>query len=307
MRRLALVGLLAGCGQLFGLDSPQLSIDAAITRDATSHDAADVNARSCTDQWVAGLKLATPAPLGGVNTTGGEHNPFVTADGNTLYFVRDADIFVAQRNGTTFEAPAVEPILTSISNDGKVWVSADRLTAFYSSNRAGGEGGRDIWRGYRANADDEWMLDEMYLENIDDGSQQSDPHVSTDLLRLYFAPKTATQRIAVASRTSAAASFAPVAPVENLSTPLTAGDDYDPTLSADELVIVFASTRSGSKDLWYATRSSASAKFAAPISLGAINTGNAEENPHLSSDGCTLYFSSDRGGNADLYMASLID
>jgi hypothetical protein len=306
MRAAPLLVLVAGCRQLFDLEPPQLSRDATAVVDAGDQEDAHAS-RSCSAQWIVGPQLGPIAALTGVNTSGAERNPFVTADGTTLYFVRDADVYVAQRSYTGFMTPVIDPALSSASNDGKVSVSPDRLHAFFSSNRFGGRGGRDIWRGYRASTEDDWAVDQMYLDEINDASQQYDPHVSTDLLRLYYAPKLSGQRIVVASRASETTPFDSATPVDNLAASFGSSDDYDPTLSGDELVIVFGSTRSGSKDLWYATRTSASAQFGPPIALGALDTGGAEENPHLSSDGCTLYFSSDRGASADLYATSVID
>jgi hypothetical protein len=304
MRGALVLVITAGCRQWFDLESPQLSLDAAtvIAIDAP-RDAAAV---SCTARWLAGPKLGDVAPLAGVNTIGGEHNPFVTTDGNTLYFVRDADIFVARRGAHGFGSPAIDPVLSSSSNDGKVSVSSDGLRAFFSSNRVSGVGGRDIWRGSRASDTDAWTIDQQYLGNVNDPNQQYDPHISTDTLRLYFAPKASGQRIVMSSRAATTEAFSAPDEVELASVSI-GGDDYDPSLSADERVIVFGSTRSGNRDLWYATRASTAASFGAATALTTLNTGGADENPHLSSDGCTLYFSSDRGGTADLYVTSIVE
>lgn len=61
-------------------------------------------------------------------------------------------------------------------------------------------------------------------------------------------------------------------------------------------------------DLWVSTRQSTSMPWSAPVRLGPQINGDADENfPSLSSDGTTLFFSSNRPGGvggSDLYMAT---
>jgi hypothetical protein len=61
----------------------------------------------------------------------------VTADGSTLYFVRDADIYVAARTFAGFGSAAIDPELSSTSNDGKLSLLSDGLSRFFSPTRAG--------------------------------------------------------------------------------------------------------------------------------------------------------------------------
>jgi len=78
--------------------------------------------------------------------------------------------------------------------------------------------------------------------------------------------------------------------------------DYDayPTLSADGLILIFASDRpgaSGEHDLWQATRNSVDSPFEEPRPLGApINTDQNEFVPWISADGLTLLFSRESDG-----------
>jgi hypothetical protein len=84
------------------------------------------------------------------------------------------------------------------------------------------------------------------------------------------------------------------------------------TVSANDLMLVFASTREGGLgdwDLWIATRSDAEASFDKPVNLGAeVNSAGFEGRPHLTSDGSTLLFMSDRlGGEGaiDLWQVTI--
>jgi hypothetical protein len=81
----------------------------------------------------------------------------------------------------------------------------------------------------------------------------------------------------------------------------------DPTLSTDQLEILFTSTRPGGvglTDLWAATRMTATAAWGTPSNVAELNTAANESNPELSSDGLTLVFSRGGAGDQDLYLAT---
>ncbi len=89
--------------------------------------------------------------------------------------------------------------------------------------------------------------------------------------------------------------------------------DGHPTVSPDELTIVFASDRKGSlggKDLYFATRENVSDNFDMPINMGNIvNTKGDEVFPYFRND-TTLYFASDGHpglGGLDIFRVYLGD
>jgi Tol biopolymer transport system component len=92
-----------------------------------------------------------------------------------------------------------------------------------------------------------------------------------------------------------------------VNSPATEGN---PTLSADELAIYFASDRPGGlggSDIWVTRRASRESPWEPPVNVGApINTPSNEEGPALSQDGHLLFIHSDRpgtlGGN-DIWMS----
>src|SRR5207237_9552828 len=103
-------------------------------------------------------------------------------------------------------------------------------------------------------------------------------------------------------------SFGPAMLVPELSS---ASNENRPSIRRDGLEIFFQSDRAGSiglGDLWVATRTSTIDPWSTPVNLGdTINTASAEQNAYLSSDGMTLFFSSDRPGGSgglDLYMST---
>lgn len=86
-----------------------------------------------------------------------------------------------------------------------------------------------------------------------------------------------------------------------------------PTLSSDELMIIFSSDKEdsfGGKDLYYATRDGKNEEFGIPRNLGqVINTVGDEMFPFLRND-TVLYFASDRHegmGGLDIFKSSIVD
>ena len=99
--------------------------------------------------------------------------------------------------------------------------------------------------------------------------------------------------------------FGVVSIVSELS--LAGTDDDDPYLTRDQLEVCFDSTRGGTDDLWTSRRALVSESWSAPTPVVMANTSNSEEHPVLSADGLTLYFTSNRSGDPDLWFSTRAD
>lgn len=89
-------------------------------------------------------------------------------------------------------------------------------------------------------------------------------------------------------------------------------NDDDPTVTGDLLELYFNSNRSGNSDLWVSVRDSVDQPWGDPdpVPGSGINTASSETAPEISTDGLTLYFSSNRTGgkgSQDIYMTSRAD
>jgi hypothetical protein len=315
MQSWRLVGLLAlsGCGQIFGLSSPVLddtTTDAPVT-DSTADTRADdssINPVTCVQKWQAGPSLSTPTALG-VNTNNDEQWPFVTADGLDLYFAKDGEVYLATRATTTVDFTNANRIggLSSGSPEGKTFVSSNKLRAFFASSRAASSGGFDLFRGSRSSESNNFQVDQSYLGNVNSANNDVDPHLTGDLLHLYFSTViNATQVIVMSTRATIDDPFSAAVVVPGIAG--STGTDNGPTLTADELVIVFTSSRIASKgatNLWYATRTSKTDAFGVPKIVPTVNSDTFDDTPHLSADGCTHYFSTVTGASYDLYMSAV--
>ena len=89
----------------------------------------------------------------------------------------------------------------------------------------------------------------------------------------------------------------------------TAGNDNNPTITADGLTLAFSSNRpggSGGQDIYLATRAATLDAFDGVTRLGReINSRDVDAAPSLSADGLALHFHSNRPGlgGTDLYVA----
>jgi len=87
----------------------------------------------------------------------------------------------------------------------------------------------------------------------------------------------------------------------NLGPPVNSpADDWDAYISADGLLLLFGSTRSGGVgniDIWASTRATIDDPWGEPTNLGpVVNSAQDETDPSLSTDQLSLYFRSNRPG-----------
>jgi hypothetical protein len=81
----------------------------------------------------------------------------------------------------------------------------------------------------------------------------------------------------------------------------------DPSMTEDRLTIVWSSTRSGgagSDDLWMATRQTTDEPFGDITNLADLNNDSSDTTPEISPDGSTIYFTSDRAGDNDIWTST---
>ena len=82
--------------------------------------------------------------------------------------------------------------------------------------------------------------------------------------------------------------------------------DDDPSLTADLLELYFASNRTGTlgdEDLWVVQRATTAMPWSVPVPVTGISSTVVDSNVEVSRDGLTLSFTSNRGGNFDLWIS----
>jgi len=193
------------------------------------------------------------------------------------------------------------PAVNSPQDDYWSSISADGLTLYFgSSNRPGGYGRGDIWMTKRPTKNDAWGQAVNLGPTVNNSFGDNQPWISPDGLELYFKSDRSggfgndiwvTRRATVNDPWGTPVNLGPV-----VNSPYT---EMYPCLSADGLMLFFSDDFDftprpggyGASDMWMTRRASLSAPWQAPVNLGPIVNGPAEDyQPRISPDGRTLYF-----------------
>jgi Tol biopolymer transport system component len=148
------------------------------------------------------------------------------------------------------------------------------------------------------------------LPNQSMAGDEHDPWISSDGFTLYYALGTpgasSGADIYIASRAASSLPFGGGSLIDALST---SGDDFRPSLTADQQLLVLSNDQHGQFDVFLSVRTSMS--FGKPDTrhLDAVNTAATDHyDPFLSSDGLRLYLApSPRGGAQHIAMATRAD
>jgi hypothetical protein len=270
----------------------------------------------CLTRWANGtIRFGAPQALDINSASAVDRDPFLSHDELTIFFSSEraatatdlADVFIANRTAIDqpFNTPTKYAAASTPGYDSKMAMTMNQLILVVASNQTGTKGLSDIWQATRSSTGNSFgALDESHEGAVDNTAYQLDPFITADGLHLYWA-EDSPQVIEVASRGSTSSNFGSPAAVAGITD---TASQADPTLSEDELVIIFSSGRTGSAmggNLWYATRARTSDTFGTPQPVPDVNTDANEGDAHLSADGCRLYFASDAGASYDLYVASM--
>jgi Tol biopolymer transport system component len=297
--------------------------DAAIepSTDAAG-DAPVSTAPDCFARWFDGnLQISPPVVLASVSSDDNDRDPWISPDQRTLYFSRSSsmsgtgDIFLATRDSIASDFDHIRKVdnLSTAFDEDRASLTADLKMLVLSSNRDSKGGSSDIYIANRPDLTIDFPSPDsrqLMKVNMDAATTHLDPFLNPDGTRLYLAPVFVLggQQIVVASRADSGADFGTPALLGGIHT---SGNDADPALSPDELILVFTSTRPGGigrDDLWYATRPDVRHDFGTPRPLATANSSFSDSDPMLSADGCTLYFASTRntsGATYDLFVATI--
>jgi len=248
-----------------------------------------------------------------VNSSAGEWNPEISADGLSIYFASNrpgayglGDLYVATRpttNDDWGQPVNLGPTFNTSSYDEAPSISDDGLELYFTSQRLG-IGNYRLYVSTRATKDDLWG-DPSMLESVvnDEASGFSD--ISTDGLSLYFTSVRPDGfgdfDLYVSNRES---KDDPWGTPSNLGSVVNSSSkEAAPSISSDGLALFFCSTRPGGYgdyDLWVTTRPTMDDEWGEPMNLGPeVNTADLEAVPKISNDGSTLYFQSNRPGHID--------
>lgn len=144
--------------------------------------------------WSKRKKIA-----GDINTDGNEGAQSLSADGNWMFFTAcnredgrgSCDIYFSQKVGKEWSKPVnLGPPVNSPYWESQPSFSSDGKTIYFSSNRPGGVGGKDIWQativGFKSNGTPIFGNVKCLDKNINTSKDEISPFIHHDNQTLYF-------------------------------------------------------------------------------------------------------------------------
>ncbi len=263
------------------------------------------------DQQPARFRFEPPTLVAELSVPAKTDNPSLTADLLELFFTSERaggpDIFVAERAERTqpFGPAQRVTVLNAPGIETSPAVSADGLTLWFASDRAGGVGDLDIWVGTRSGRSAAWSPP-MNLSALNSDAKDIPRPPGQRARVMPMASDRDTPgyyQIQFAARSTTSAPFGEPEPVAELVFPNES--TVDGFLSDDGLTLFYVTGPAfGPADLYVASRRSVSDPFEQHAPLDELNTPSDERDPWLSPDGAELYFASDRSGHYDIYVAA---
>jgi Tol biopolymer transport system component len=243
--------------------------------------------------------FSPPEPVAELNTTARDWAPSISPNGLVLVFSRQVpgsgqDLFRSTRPALDqpWEMADPFPDVNSTGEEDDPTISADGTELIF------GEGAL-----FRSVLQQGTFSQPIVIFNDAGFSLIEGPELSSDGLTLYFNASDGRSQIFTATRSTPQGTFTGFAPLETDPDPT--GDAGWPALSTDELEMFFSSDHGGQRDIWRTTRASTSDAFSPAVQVPELSSAGEEFDPELSSDGATIWLSSDRAGGTghDIYVA----
>ncbi|MHC4739865.1 MAG: LamG-like jellyroll fold domain-containing protein [Planctomycetota bacterium] len=187
-------------------------------------------------------------------------------------------------------------------SDGAPFLSFDGLTFYFARWDTSSFYYTRIYKATRAEPFGPFTSVEEISELNYSGGHVSDPWVSSDNLRMYYfrTEPGSVWRMKFSERASVSDPWPTGINVSELNS---LGDIASPSLTEDELIIVF-SVGESSPDLYIASRTDTNSLFSDIRELTELNTVYKDQHPSITADGLTLLFASNRNENSPLYKAT---
>ena len=201
--------------------------------------------------------------------------------------------------------------ISSQYNDFLPVISARGNRLYFTSNRADGVGGEDIWFAEYDKKRRTWGVPKNMGPPINTSSNEGAVTFKSDASVVIFV-KNSENSIDLdlyTAKLDEDGRFVNVHPIEGKIN--TRYVEKQPSLSPDGNILFFVSDRKGGKggfDIWYSFWDRKHKRWMEPINAKEINTVFDEEAPFIHFDGSTLYFSSTgypTFGGYDIYKVSI--
>jgi hypothetical protein len=262
------------------------------------------------------MPFGPPALVPGLSTIADSVDGLrLSPDSRTAYFhavrpdgVGYDDLYTASRDAPNSAFGGVSPIegtrINTVAEEVYPTVSGDGLILAYAHGQPAGDPVH-IYYAERATT----LVGFAFVGPVMTGlnaQHEAFPFLREDGKVLYFAVESNDIYRAPWNGRGLDASLGSPTAVEEINTNF---NEVAPVVTPDDLTIYFGSNRTddsarGDYDIWVATRTSPTEPFSLPRDVMEINTPSFEWPTFVTADGCTLYFSSNRGGTLLPYVAT---
>ncbi len=250
-------------------------------------------------------------PLTEINAEQKDDNPTLTDDELLVCFTSKrptetggTDVWCSERSSTSepFGEPHEQSSLNTPGFESSPSLGADGLSIWIASDV---DGDMDILVAFRSDRQSDWGELEPVLELNSTADDLPRPLAQGGRVMPLSSRRDHSQYWTyLAERPSQSEPFGEPRLIEELAEE--GWSFVDAFLLEDGLTLFFTMVESDGKgDLYVARRDSLDAPFSEPVEVRGANTDSEERDPYVSADGMRLYFSSDRDGELDLFVADL--
>lgn len=252
-----------------------------------------------------------PVLVGELNDAfGAEDDPSLTADMLEIYFGSTRsdleDVWMSTRASVAdpWDSPVLVATLSSSATDTLVEVSPDGLFILVASDREA-FGDHDVYYARRADRTQPWPTPQPLPGAANPGASDFGVTPSPDLMRAFLCRIPSGQSdIYEGPADFVGWMISEPTLVAELSSP---EEDCSVSLSQSRREIFLETTRPATTfgwNLFVATREDPADPWPAPVEVAELNSNADDQDPWLSPDRRTLYFSSSRTGNSELYVTT---
>lgn len=280
MRVLVLV-VLAGCAIPYGRNAEP---DAAAMHDSSTHDAITPDASASAPCNLA-KPFGTPVKVAGLDAITLFRGGSLSADELTVFWINGYNVWMASR--LALDQPFGTASVATTTPFPSYWpkLSPDGLSLYWHADDSSGSPPADLYVSHRAVLGGTFSSGAPLMGGA--SKTRGDGTPSPVANALYF--ESSGNAIQTGYYRAPFVGSGIGTPV--LLPGLYSNGEDGGIVSLDELAYYIASPRSGTLDVWVATRPSAGVPFGAPVRIDEVSTSGASEWPtFISADGCRLYF-----------------
>jgi hypothetical protein len=234
-------------------------------------------------------------------------------DGRNVVFRRHfrekTEVFLSEQENGTWTQPQRAPFFIKQYSFGDFTFAPNELKLYFTSNRPLDEGEEtrsgNLW--VVENADNQWLEPRSLGNLVNSSLHESYPSVSKGKT-LYFFRRYDADGGASEIFSSKLANSHYSEPIRLGKTINTKWDEWDPSISPDEKLLVFCSKKPsglGEDDLYVSFRDE-NGRWQEAINLGdEINSSGSENRPFITADSKYLFYTSTAGGSRDVYWVDM--